>query len=142
MSPSSVETTPVVSVVCGLSLEQLASDFKSLEAQIVAKVEESGREFYAQVLRAFQEKWLEQARPEWSAVRWRTIDQVTPFGLLRLPVRVVRRRRDGRYLTLSKVLLAPKATRLLSAAIEKRTLEAITGRNRSTGGPGALPLAA
>jgi hypothetical protein len=103
--------------------------FKSLEAPIVARVEESGREFYAQVLRAFQEKWLEQARPEWSAVRWRTIDQVTPFGLLRLPVRVVRRRRDGRYLTLSKVLLAPKATRLLSAAIEKRALEAITGRN-------------
>lgn len=129
MSPSSVETTPVVSVVCCLSLEQLAPDFKSLEAQIVAKVEESGREFYAQVVRAFQEKWLEQARREWSAVRWRTIAQVTPFGLLRLPVRVVRRRRDGRYLTLSKVLLAPKATRLLSPAIEKRALEAVRERN-------------
>lgn len=102
MSPSRCETTPVVSVVCCLSLEQLAPDFKSLEAQILAKVQESGREFYAQAVPAFQERWLEQQRPEWSAVRWRTIDQVTPFGALRLPVRVVRRRSDGRYRTLSK----------------------------------------
>ena len=66
---------------------------------------------------------------EFSAVRWRLINQVTPFGLLRLPVRVVRARSDGRYLTLSKVLLAPKATRLLSPLVEKQALEAATGRN-------------
>ena len=129
MSPSRCETTPAVSVLCSLSLEQLAPDFKSLETQIIATVQESGREFYAQVVRAFQERWLEQECQRWSAVRWRTIDQVTPFGLLRLPVRVVRRRSDGRYLTLSKVLLAPKATRLLSPAMEKRALEAASGRN-------------
>jgi hypothetical protein len=34
---------------------------------------------------------------------------VTPFGLIRLPVWVVRCRGDGHYLTLSK-LLRPKAT--------------------------------
>ena len=62
-------------------------------------------------------------------MRWRTIDQVTPFGLLRLPVRVLRSRRDGHYLTLSKVLLAPKATRLLSPAVEKQALAAAIGRN-------------
>jgi hypothetical protein len=40
-------------------------------------------------------------------VRWRTIDQVTPFGLIWLPVRVVRERakaKGGDY-TLSKALL-------------------------------------
>lgn len=129
MSPSSGETTSAVSVVCVLSLEQLAPDFKSLEAQIIATVEESGRQFYAQVVRAFQERWLEQNGRAWSAVRWRTIDQITPFGALRLPVRVVRRRSDGRYRTLSKVLLAPKATRLLSPEMEKRALEAARGCN-------------
>lgn len=115
--------------MCSLSLAQLAPDFKSLEAQIIATVEQSGRLFYLQAVRAFQERWVREHGPEWSAVRWRTIDQVTPFGLLRLPVRVVRRRRDGRYLTLSKVLLTPKATRLLSPAVEKRALEAASAGN-------------
>jgi hypothetical protein len=59
MSPSGCETTPVVSVVCSLTLGQLPADFKTLE----------------------------------------------------------------------EVLLAPKATRLLSPLIEKRALEAATGRN-------------
>lgn len=130
MSPSTCkETTPAVSVVCTLSLRQLPTDFKSLEEQIVETVQNSAREFYAQVIAAFQERWLWERRAEFSAVRWRLINQVTPFGLLRLPVRVVRARSDGRYLTLSKVLLAPKATRLLSPLIEKQALEAATGRN-------------
>jgi hypothetical protein len=38
-------------------------------------------------------------------------------------------RSDGRYLILSKVLLAPKATRLLSPLVEKQALEAAPGRN-------------
>ena len=129
MSPSSVEATPVVSVMCSLSLEQLAPDFKSLEEQIVAIVQESGRQFYAQVVSAFQQRWLREHGGEFRAERWRLIHQITPFGALRLPVRVVRRRRDGRYFTLSKVLLAPKATRLLSPWIEKQALEAAVGRN-------------
>jgi hypothetical protein len=130
MSPSTCKkTTPVVSVVCTLSLQQLPADFKSLEEQIVETVQNSAREFYGQAMAAFQEHWLWERRAEFSAVRWRLINQVTPFGLLRLPVRVVRARRDGRYLTLSKVLLAPKATRLLSPLIEKQALEAATGRN-------------
>ena len=57
------------------------------------------------------------------------IDQASPFGLLRLPVRVVRARSDGRYFTLSKVLLRPKATRLLSPWMERKALEAVVGRN-------------
>jgi hypothetical protein len=130
MSPSICnETTPAVCVVCSLSLRQLAPDFKSLEEQIVETVQHSAREFYAQAVAAFQERWLQERRTEFKAERWRLINQITPFGPLRLPVRVVRRRRDGRYLTLSKVLLAPKATRLLSPAIEKQALEAAVGRN-------------
>jgi Uncharacterised protein family (UPF0236) len=130
MSPSICnKTTPAVCVVCSLSLEQLPADFKSLEEQIVETVQHNAREFYAQAVGAFQERWLSERRAEFSLVRWRSINQVTPFGLLRLPVRVVRSHRDGRYLTLSKVLLAPKATRLLSPAIEKQALEAATGHN-------------
>jgi hypothetical protein len=53
---------------------------------------------------------------------------VTPFGLIRLPVRVVRSRSDGHYLTLSR-LLGPKATRVLSPLMEKRALEAAVGGN-------------
>lgn len=116
-------------MVCTLSLRQLPADFKSLEQQIVETVQQNAREFYAQAVGAFQERWLRERRSEFSAVRWRLINQVTPFGLVRLPVRVVRARSDGRYLTLSKVLLAPKATRLLSPLVEKQALEAATGRN-------------
>jgi len=48
-----------------------------------------------------------------------------------LPVRVVRERAKakGGYVTLSKALLAPKATRLLSPWIEKRVLEAASCLN-------------
>ena len=73
---------------------------------------------------------MQEQRTDYTA-RWRTIDQVTPFGLIRLPVQVVRERAKakGGYYTLSKALLAPKATRLLSPWIEKRVLEATTCLN-------------
>jgi len=92
MSPSGCETTPIVSVVCTLTLGQLAPDFKSLEEQIIEAVQASAREFYAQAVAAFLERWLQERRAEFKAERWRWIDQITPFGALRLPVRVVRRR--------------------------------------------------
>ena len=62
------------------------------------RVNEAGRIFYGAVFAAYQ---------------------VTAFGLIRLPVRVVRRRSDGHYLTLSK-LLGPKATRILSPTFRIR----------------------
>ena len=92
-------------------------------------VQQTGREFYGKVFAAFQQHWLEERRSDYTAVRWRSINQVTAFGLLRLPVRVVRARGDGRYFTLSKSLLQPKATRLLSPMIERHALEAVTSRN-------------
>ena len=88
-------------------------------------------EFYALCFGALQQRWLQEQRTDYTAVRWRTIDQVTPFGLVRLPVRVVRERAraKGGYHTLSKALLQPKATRLLSPWVEKRVLEAAKGLN-------------
>jgi hypothetical protein len=132
MSPSALNpTTEVIKVVCSLSLEEMPQDVKALEEQIIERVHECGREFYALCLRAFQQRWLQQRRTDYTAVRWRTIDQLTAFGLVRMPVRVVRARSvaQGGYFTLSKALLQPKATRLLSPWVEKRALEAATGLN-------------
>src|SRR6266404_2558778 len=132
MSPSAFnKTTEVISVMCSLSLNEMPADVKALEERIVEKVQQSGREFYAAVFRAFQQRWLEERSSRYTAQCWRRIDQATPFGLIRLPVRVVRERgvRRGGYLTLSKALLAPKATRLLSPWIERRALEAATFSN-------------
>jgi uncharacterized protein UPF0236 len=130
MSPLACkQRTEVISVVCSLSLSELAPDVKALEEQIIARVQQTGREFYGKVFAAFQGRWLEEGHGDYTAVRWRAINQVTPFRLLRLPVRVVRRRADGRYFTLSKALLQPKATRLLSPWVERCALEAVTGRN-------------
>ena len=129
MSPSACKKrTEVISVVCSLSLRQLPQDVKALEEKIIEVVNQAGREFYAAVFAAYQQRWLQECRQEYRAERWRTINQVTPFGLIRLPVRVVRCRGEGHYLTLSK-LLQPKATRLLSPWVEKRALEAATGSN-------------
>src|SRR5260370_1907256 len=101
--------TEVISVVCSLSLRQMPQDVKTLEEQIVQIVNRAGQEFYAAVFAAFQQRWLEERRSDYTAVRWRTLNQVTPLGLLKLPVRVVRSRINRRYLTLSKALLQPKA---------------------------------
>jgi hypothetical protein len=87
------------------------------------------REFYAAAFAAFQQGWLERRRAQCRAERWREINQVTPFGPIRLPVRVVRSRRDGRDLTLSR-LPGPKATRLPLATTRKSALEAVTPGNR------------
>ena len=132
MSPSALNpTTEVIKVVCLMSLEEMPRDVKALEERIIEKVQQSGREFYAAVFYAFQRRWLQERGGDYTAVRWRTIDQVTPFGLIRLPVRVVRERgaQKGGYLSLSKALLKPKATRLLSPRVEKGVLEAATCSN-------------
>jgi len=132
MSPSALNpTTEVIKVVCLMSLEEMPRDVKALEERIIEKVQQSGREFYAAVFYAFQRRWLQERGGDYTAVRWRTINQVTPFGLIRLPVRVVRERgaQKGGYLSLSKALFKPKATRLLSPWVEKGVLEAATCSN-------------
>lgn len=132
MSPSAFnQTTKVISVVCSVSLSEMPEDVKALEEQIIEKVHACGREFYVAVFRAFQQRWLQQRRERYIGQCWREIDSVTPFGLIRLPVRVVRARgvSKGGYLTLTKALLAGKATRLLCPWVEKRSLELATALN-------------
>ena len=111
MSPSALNpTTEVIKVVCLMSLEEMPRDVKALEERIIEKVQQSGREFYAAVFYAFERRWLQERGGDYTAVRWRTINQVTPFGLIRLPVRVVRERgaQKGGYLSLVKRCSNPK----------------------------------
>jgi hypothetical protein len=108
MSPSTVkERTEVISVVCSMSLAEMPQDVKALEERIMERVRMSGREFYALCFGALQQRWLQEHRKDHIEVRWRTIDQLTPFGLIRLPVRVVRERgkEKGGYFTLRKAVL-------------------------------------
>ena len=63
-----------------MSLAEMPEDVKALEERIIEKVRESGRQFYAAVFGAFQQRWLPQERRvDYMAVRWRTIDQLTSF---------------------------------------------------------------
>lgn len=89
----------------------------------------AGRQLYVQAFAALQDSWLAAHRHRFSAQRWRTLHWLTPFGPVDLPVRVVREKASGRYLTLSKVLLRHKATRLLSPALEQEACAAATEQN-------------
>ena len=100
-----------------------------LEAAVVEAAHAGGRELYAQSFRRWQELWLEPRRERYRAIRWRSIEQITPLGPLRLPVRVVQDKRSGRYGTLSRLLRRGKATRLLSPLLERRAVEAACEQN-------------
>jgi hypothetical protein len=131
MSPSALNPrTEVIEVVCSMSLAEMPEDVKALEEQIIAKVQESGRQFYTLCLCAFQQRWLQERRVDYTAVRWRTIDQLTPFGLIRFPVRVIRERgvMRGGYRTLSKACFGPKRHGCFRRGW-KSALEAATGVN-------------
>jgi AcrR family transcriptional regulator len=101
----------------------------ALERAIGEATRAAGRQLYAQAFTAVQEDWLAQRQPRFTAQRWRTLQWLTPFGLLELPVRVVREKTSGRYFTLSRVLFRPKATRLLSPALEQEACAAATEQN-------------
>jgi hypothetical protein len=100
-----------------------------LERAILEAVHSAGRQLYVQGFAAFQSAWLEARRDRFNAQRWRAIHWLTPFGALALPVRVVREKASGQYFSLSKVLLRPKATRLLSPALEQQACAAATEQN-------------
>lgn len=100
-----------------------------LEQAVLSAVHQAGRELYAQAFRALQEQWLEERAQRFSAQRWRSIHWLTPLGPLDLPVRVVREKSSGKYLSLSKVFLRSKATRLLSPALEQEACAAATEQN-------------
>jgi hypothetical protein len=71
---------------------------------------------------------LEEMPQDVKALEERIIEKVQESGREFYAVRERGRPRGG-YSTLSKALLSPKATRLLSPWVEKRALEAATGLN-------------
>ena len=104
---------------------------KELEEAVVEQLREACRRVYEAACAAYQEAWLEAHRERYQPVRWRTMRQVTPFGLIELPNRVIRERgrQSGGYHSLGKILYRGKATRLLSPMMEKIALEAAPRQN-------------
>lgn len=100
-----------------------------LEQAIIAATRAAGQQLYSKSWVAFQSAWLAQRHDRFVAQRWRSLHWLTPFGLVALPVRVVREKASGRYFTLSKVLFRAKATRLLSPALEQEACAMATQQN-------------
>lgn len=116
------------------SLANLAidlSDVNAFEEAVIEKARDLSRRFYCAAFALLQEKWLEENSEDYRPERWRSIRQITPLGELELPTRVVRRRgaKQGGYLSLNKVLLGAKATKLLSPAVEKCAVMRATHMN-------------
>jgi hypothetical protein len=118
-----------VSVCVSAKVSGCFASVNDLEQAVIAATHQAGRQLYAQAFTALQDQWLAQRHDRFTAQRWRTLDGLTPFGPLALPVRVVREKASGRYLTLSKVLFRHKATRLLSPVLEQHACAAATEQN-------------
>lgn len=122
-------TALTVSVCVNATVTGRFASVNDLERAIIEATRSAGRQLYGQGLAAFQSAWLEQRRGRFIAQRWRRIDWLTPFGSLELPVRVVREKASGKYFTLSKILLAHKATRRLSPVLEAHAVAEATAQN-------------
>ena len=123
-------TAPYTVSVCATAT--VTGDFHSvhdLEQAILEATRAATRQLYAQAFAALQDRWLAAHRHRFSAQRWSTLRCLTPFGPVGLPVRAVRKKPSGRYLTLSKAFLRHKATRLLSPALEQEACAAATEQN-------------
>lgn len=127
--PFSATVSYPVSACVNLTLSGCFRSVNELENALVDATYRAAREIYAETFKQCQERWLEQRSDRFTAQRWRTIQWVTPFGLTQIPVRLVREKATGRYLTLSKVLFRGKATRLLSPALEQRACEEAVQQN-------------
>ena len=130
MAEPRLQTAPrAVSVSATVTIPGGHLSVNDLEAAVLEATRAAGRQLYLKAFAAAQEAWLAQHPNRFSAQRWRTLHWLTPFGPIRLPVRVVRDKTSGRYLTLSKVFLRHKATRLLSPALEQEACAAATEQN-------------
>ena len=118
-----------VSVSVHLTMSDTFANVNELEVAILAAVRQGAVQLYDQAFRAFQEQWVQARSDRYLRQRWRAIDWLTPHGTIRLPVRVVRHRATGAYLTLSKVLFRHQATRRLSPALEAQACLAATELN-------------
>lgn len=122
-------TALTVSVCVNATLSGCFLCVNELEVALIGAVQRAGRELYRKGFVAFQSAWLESRRPRFTAQRWRAIHWLTPFGAVDLPVRVVREKASGHYLSLSRVLLRHKATRLLCPALEQAAVAEAVAQN-------------
>ena len=127
--PFSATVSYPVSACVNLTLSGTFRSVNELEDALLKATHQAGRELYLEAFKQCQDHWLRQRSDRFTAQRWRFIQWITPFGWARIPVRVLRERSSGKYLSLSKVLFRGKATRLLSPAMEKRACEQATQQN-------------
>jgi len=120
-----------VSVTCNLRIRGRFKDVKQLEEAVITEVRRGGCQIYSQACEVYQSQWLEHHSEDYRAISWRRIKQVTPFGLVEIPNRVIRSRgvNSGGYHSLAKMLWRGKATRLLSPSVEKKAIEAASQQN-------------
>jgi hypothetical protein len=128
-------TALTVSVCVNATLTGAFESVNDLERAVIEATRAAGRQLYAQSFAAFQSAWLQSRRQRFSAQRWRSIDWLTPFGPVAVPLRVVREKLSGKYFSLSKVLFGAKATRRLCPALEQHaTAEACAQNYRPAAG--------
>ena len=120
-----------VCVTLEIRVEGKYGDVKELEEALIRKGQEAARAMYREGMAAMQAAWLEAHADRYQAIRWRERGFVTPFGLVNVPVRVVRERGvdGGGYHSVMKVMRGGLATRDLSPAVERAALEAAPEQN-------------
>ncbi len=123
------ETALAVSVCVKATVAGRFESVNGLETALMNATHEAARQFYAQAFAAYQSAWLQARSGRFMAQRWRTVDWLTPFGRVALPVRVVREKASGNYFSLSKVLWGHKATRLLSPRLEDHAVAQAIAQN-------------
>jgi len=120
-----------VSVSVSLTVRGRFANVKQLEETVQQQAQEATRQLYGQALASYQEQWLAAHRDRYQPVCWRRRRLLTPWGLIELPVRVIRERgcERGGYHSLGQMLWRGKATRLLSPLLERQAVEAASGQN-------------
>jgi len=109
MAEPRLQTAPrAVSVSVTVTIPSGHLCVHELEAAVLEATRAAGRQLYLKAFAAAQEAWLAQHPNRFSAQRWRTLHWLTPFGPIRLPVRVVRDKTSGRYLTSRRSSSVPR----------------------------------
>lgn len=99
-----------VSVCATATVTAGFASVNELEQAIVEATRAAGRQLYVEAFRALQEDWLAWRRDRFTAQRWRTLQWLTPFGAVALPVRVVRQKASGRPFPVHLDCMTPAAS--------------------------------
>jgi hypothetical protein len=123
--------TYTVCVTLQMKVEGCFGDVKELEEVLIKRAQEGARALYREGMAGMQAAWVQAHASRYEPVRWRERTVVTPFGTVRVPVRVVRDREAARggYHSVMKVLRRGLATRELSPAMERAVLDTATKQN-------------